>query len=240
MPLFGGLTPFPLRFGGWVPRLQRIVESLQTARGPIYSTSQSSAVYIENNAYARAIDRDAYGANERLANEFYPPTATIAGLLPRWETIFGIVPPQGATQQSRQAAAGAAYRRVVGTNSAQGLFDTVAGVLQPSGCFVGIVYSDLGSSGAVLWWPLNPNPTPDPLNPTPWYSTICHIDIQVQQPTGMLEGAFLNFVAQAMVTLDGLLPAWVTFDWFTTDVTAGVKGFYLDSYENLLRDAFDV
>ena len=61
-----------------------------------------------------------------------------------------------------------------------------------------------------------------------------------QQPAGVTEGAFLTIVADAMVTLDSLLPAWVTFDWFTVDETTGLDGFYLDSYENMLRDAFDV
>jgi hypothetical protein len=326
MPMFGGLTPFPLRFGGGVPRLQTIVESLQTARGQLYSTSTTSAVYVENNAVARAIDRDAYGCNERLSNQFYPATTTSVtglvtngiigkGLLSRWETIFNIVPTPGEPDGTRRTNLEYAWQRLVGSNDASGLYDTVIMVLEPLGIFVALAYQD--PSGAVSWWgppatpltgsfsvsnssssvtaslsqtgflvptntvefaeqvgtiytvltvagtaitltgnytgtsntrtsavllpagPATPNPFPDPLIPTPWYSTICHLNIQVQQPAGVTEGEFLTIVADAMVDLDGLLPAWVTFDWFTVDEVQGDIGFYLDSYENMLRDAFD-
>ena len=311
MPMFGGLTPFPLRMGGGVPRLQNIVESLQLARGEVYSTSIRSAVYIENNAIARAIDRDAYGCNERLANQFYPgKTSSVTapgigrGLLSRWETIFSIVPSPGKPDPLRRATLMASWERVVGSNDASGIYDTVVKVLQPQGVFVGLVYQDPnpettiapGSNGVTLpqatvyvasttgfptegivvvdgsyvaytgivggvtpnftgctggtatlatgdslastetasWWPYHPNPFPNPFIPTPWYSTICHVNIQVQQPSGMPEGTFLNLLSQAVSTLDSLLPSWVTFDWFV-----GPLGFYLDSYENLLREAFD-
>lgn len=249
MPFFGGLTPWPLRFGGGVPRMQSIVSSLQAARGQLYSTSATSAVYVENNAIARAIDRDGYGCNERLANQFYPETTTSlaklgpgyvgVGLLARWESIFGIVPAPQASDPVRRAPVVAAWQRLVGYNNAQGLLDVVSGVLTPYGIFVGVVTFG-PTTGAVSYWPAAPNPVPDPNIPTPWMSTISHIDIQVQQPAGMLEGEFLSLVAQAMASLDGLLPVWVTFDWFTVDTVAGVNGFYLDSYENLLRDVFDV
>ena len=326
MPMFGGLTPFPLRFGGGTPRLQSIVQSLQASRGQLYSTSTMSAVYVEDNAIARAIDRDGYGCNERLTNQFYPTTTSSyaglptdgiigVGLLPRWETIFGIVPTPGEPDATRRANLMAAWQQIVGSNDASGLYDVVVSVLEPLGIFVALVYQ--GVTGAVSWWgppatpltgnfavsnsssnvtaslsqtgllvptntveftnqagviytiltvsgtaitltshftgtsntvgavllppgPAIPNPFPDPLIPTPWYSTICHIGIQVQQPAGVTEGAFLTIVADAMVTLDSLLPAWVTFDWFTVDETTGLDGFYLDSYENMLRDAFDV
>jgi hypothetical protein len=244
MPMFGGKTPFPLRFGGGVPRLQRIIESLQVARGPMYSTSPTTAVGVENNALARTLDRDNYGANERMANSFSPYTTTaVTGMLPRWEAIFGITPNPSIPEPVRRATLIAAWQRIQGNNDAGGLSSIIASVLglplAPGSLLVAIVYTD-PTSGGVSWWPANPNPSPDPNAPTPWWSTVANVAIQVQQPSNYTEAQFLTAINQAMATLDGVLPAWVTFNWFTVDTTAGVKGWYFDSYENFMRDVFSV
>ena len=242
MPFFGGATPFPLRFGGGVPRLQRIVESLAKQRGPLYSTNPQSAVAVENNAYARVIDRDVYGANERLANQFDPTRTTADGLLPRWETVFALTPSPKDTEPERRAALVAAWQRFTRSNDAQGVSDTITGVLgqpsAPGSVLVAIEY--LSPSEAVSWWPGNPNPFPDAYQPTPWYSTVAYIAIKVTQPAGMTDAVFTATMNEAMVTLDGLLPSWVTFAWWTTDTTVGADGFYLDTAQNMWRDAFDV
>jgi hypothetical protein len=222
--------------------MQRIVESLQAQRGPLYSTNLKSAVGVENNAYARALDRDAYGVNERLANQFDPTRMTVDGLMPRWERIFGLTPPPGATEPQRRAAVTAAWQRFVQANNAQGLSDTITGVLgqpaAPGSLLVEIQY--LTPAEAVTWWPENPNPSPDAYQPTPWYSTLAYIAIKVQQPAGMTDADFTTAMNLATVTLDGLLPSCVTFAWWTTDTTVGADGFYLDTDQNLWRDAFDV
>lgn len=242
MPFFGGSTPWPLRFGGGVPRLQRIVESLQVQRGPLYSTNPKSAVGIENNAYARVIDRDVYGTNERLANQFDPRRTTADGLMSRWERVFDLTPATGATEPARRAAIVAAWQRFILNNDAQGLSDTITGVLgqpsAPGSLLVTIGY--VSPAAAISWWPINPNPFPDAYQPTPWYSTIAYIPIKVTQPAAMNDADFAAAMNEATTTLDGLLPSWVTFAWWTTDTTAGADGFYLDTPQNMWRDAFDV
>lgn len=231
----------PARIGGGTPRLQRIIESLQVARGPIYSTSPTSAVGVEHNAFARVLDRDSYGGNERLANSFNPYRTTALaghGLLPRWEAIFGIVPSPTEDEPTRRGAVVAAWQKQIANNDAQGLYDAVALVLGP--LFVSVVVNTPASAGDITWWPINPDPYATAALPVPWYSTRSCISIRVTQPANYTESAFLSAISSAMVLLDGLLPAYDTFQWFTTDVGSGFVGFYLDSYENLLRDVFDV
>jgi hypothetical protein len=239
LPLFGGRTPFPLRFGGGTPRLQRLIESLQIARGPLYSTNPLTAVGVENNALARVLDRDSYGGNERMSSSFLPSKATVLGghgTLPRWEGIFGIVAAPSTPEPVRRAAVVAAWQRFLANNGDGGLYTYVVLLLGP--LFVKIILTT--PTNAVTWWPNRPNPTPDPLTPTPWYSTISYVAIQVQQPATYTEAAFLAQLNSATVLLDWLLPSHCTYAWFTVDETASAVGFYLDSYENLLRDAFDV
>lgn len=240
MPFCGGQTPSPLRCGGGVPRLTRLIQSLQIARGPLYSTNPATAVGVENNAIARTLDRDNYGQNERMANAFLPSKAQAIGgrgTLARWEAIFGIVPSYQEPESVRRAALTTAWQRFLASNGAGGLTALMTSLLGP--VFVAVVTNAPGSTGDVTWWPNNPNPTPGTI-PSPWYSTRSCISIQVQQPAGYTEATFLASVAYAMGQLDWLLAAYDTFQWFTLDTGTGLKGFYLDSYENLLRDVFDV
>src|SRR5262252_5512670 len=110
MPWYGGTAPYPRRYGGGgIPglsssknRIDLVFASLSAARGSAYDQTTESAVGVENLAMARCVALEGYGANERLTNELYPPTSTIAGLLPRWETIMGLPPQASNTQRSRQ------------------------------------------------------------------------------------------------------------------------------------------
>lgn len=152
MPTFGGESPFPLRFGGapgGTTRLRRIIESLQSQMGTAYSTTASGPVYVWMNAMARIIDRDVYGVNERLASQFNPSTMTADGLLPRWEKVFGIVPPYGATEPARRAVVAAKWLSFVQANNDQPVRDALTAALGP--VFVGITY--VTPANAIEWWP---------------------------------------------------------------------------------------
>lgn len=139
----------PLRMGGGVPRLQRIVESLQSGRGAAYSTDQSTAVWVENNAIGRIIDRDMYGVHERLANQFLPTGCTADGLLPRWEAIFGITPATTDTEGVRRARLAAKWATIGLTNSDQPIRDALSAALGP--LYVGLSY--VTPANAISWWP---------------------------------------------------------------------------------------
>lgn len=154
MPFSGGYSPQPERTGGGdaggpAPLLQRIVEALAKARGRTYDQTLQSAVGAENMAYARAIAYDAYGSNIRFANEMNPATATVGGMLPRWEVILAAPPLPGDTQPTRQARCMAKLLRFGYGNNNQLVSDAVAAVLGP--LFVTMTY--IRPDQATVWWP---------------------------------------------------------------------------------------
>jgi hypothetical protein len=128
-----------------------VLEAMQSARGSAYSTSQNSAVYVENAGLARIIDRDVYGANERLAAQFTPTGMTVAGLLPRWEKILGIVSNPATPEATRRARVAQTWARIGQTNDDQPIRDALSAALGP--VFVGIVYAS--GANVLEWWPGN-------------------------------------------------------------------------------------
>lgn len=138
MPFTGGATPSPERYGGGtnntnVPAIQRVYESLASARGTAYDQCwpPASAVAAENMAMARAITFDLHGGNRRLANEFNPGRSTVGGLLPRWEKILGTPPLPGDPQPVRQARVAAAFARLGVGNGISAVVQQVQAALGP-------------------------------------------------------------------------------------------------------------
>lgn len=154
MPFTGGYNPSPEQTGGGDgssngPLLQRVFESIATARGQAFDQTLNSSVGAENMALARAITFDLYGANVRFANEMNPATATAAGNLPRWEAILGQPSQPGDTESQRQARCAAALGRFGRTNSSQPVIDILTATL--GALFVGLTL--FTPSDALVWWP---------------------------------------------------------------------------------------
>lgn len=154
MPFTGGYSPSPERTGGGdagsaTPRLQRIFESIAARRGKAFDQTDESIVGAETSAYARAIESDVYGANERFANEMNPGLATVDGLLPRWETIFGVTPVVGDTQAARQARVVNAALRFGATNNLQSIKDACRAVI--GNLFIDVTV--ITPANAIVWWP---------------------------------------------------------------------------------------
>ena len=154
MPFTGGFSPGPLRTGGGdagssAPRLQRIFESIAARRGKAFDQTPNSIVGAENMAYARAIDNDVFGANERFVNEMNPATATVDGNLPRWENIFGCPPVPGDTQVARQARVVRRAARFAATNDPQGITDALSAEIGT--LFIGLTL--ITPTQANTWWP---------------------------------------------------------------------------------------
>lgn len=328
---FGGYHPSPLRFGGGRgSRLERIVESLQAGRGAAYAQDTTGATFVENQAFGRVVDRDMYGVNERLANQFLPTGMTADGLLPRWEAIFGLTPAASDTEATRRARVAAQWALIGQANSMQPVHDACSAAL--GAAFVGISY--VTPANCLSWWPgLNGNggsvtstaspplavfvlggyqgtgssftiPTSGGLygarmtisnaanstnngtwpistqasttsvnvinanavatdygvggtigsptivwsitNPSePWFSTIAHLDIQVQVPTGYTLGQFYAALGAMNASLESIMPAWATWDWWLPSPSGGGgMGFYLDDNtnppNNLDTEVFDV
>ena len=154
MPFTGGLSPSPERTGGGVagsayPSVQRIFESIAARRGNAFDQTTTSIVGAENLAYARSIDADLYGANVRFANEMNPVTSTVAGLLPRWEKIFGVFMRPGDTEPVRQQRVAAKVALLGQLNNSQGIIDALTNALGK--LFVGLTL--ITPSEATTWWP---------------------------------------------------------------------------------------
>lgn len=236
MPAFGGYTPFPRRFGsgaepgttGNTPLLKRVFQSISAARGSAYSQSLQSAVGVENMAIARAIAIDGWQRNQKMANEFDPTRCTAAGLMPRWERIFGIVPPYGATEPQRRAALSAAWLRLVTGNWVQAAIDALSTALGP--LFVGLTFQT--PSTALSYWPGG-----NALAGFPWFSTLMLVSVQLTIPNGYANpqdgspnAKWWAATGGVATVLDPLLPAWCTFQFYILSITRnpGHIGFYCD------------
>lgn len=232
MSTFGGMNPFPRRFGGAPSRTQTIVKSLQTQLAPKYDTADTTGiVFIRLMAIARGI-AGAWAQNERLANQWDPER--MSDFLERWEKIFGLTPASTDSLTLRRARVGARIAL-----AGYGTFAAVYVLCQMllGSVFVSIVHTP--SSVAQVWtpagWPMG-NHRVFPTDPT-WYSSVAHLAIVVQQPSTMDDSEFYTTVASVMPELDTILPAWMTFEW-VRDGSHGI-GFYLDDEHNLDNERFD-
>lgn len=241
MPSYGGTCPYPRRMGGGPSLVAVIMDSFAASRGTAYSTSQDSAVMVENLAFAREIAA-AYEANKRLANQFDPSRMTES--LDDWTKMMKIVVRAGMTDAQKRDAVAAVFSRV-GNDI---LRTYVEPLLQAAlgGVYYDIEYIPYASAvmsvpdGTYPWGVVTPN--------APWSSTVCRVLVRLQKLTGMSEGEFYEEAGKVFQVLDNLLPAWVTFDWYrepatgTPIVVAGgpsAAGFYLDDDHNLDNSLFD-
>lgn len=229
----GGLHPQPHVDGGGVPRLERILKALNQARGTAYNTDSDSNVYVENMALARAIN-ETWDVNQRLANIWDPNRLT--DMLERWEKILAIprLPDDAdATRRAKVAAHLARFGKAANRARLLELLEAELGAV-----FVALYYID--TDDAVVQWPANG-----------WtdqfFSSVAHILVKVEKPSGYTEGDFYAAVAKINPLLDGVLPSWVTWDWYrngsshtgtwSTDTGAG---FWLDDDYNLDNQIFDI
>lgn len=222
MPFFGGYAPFPLRFGGGVPRIKTLYQSLNEARGTAYDTSDESNVTAETMAHARALD-SAWSANRRMALQWDPLRMT--DFLPRWEAILDLHPGPNDSVAARRQAVQAKFLAWAGQTALQELVEAIAG-----DSFVAIVYTDVVD--AVPRWPANGYPTK-------WSSNVAHILVRVQYAPNQTEAEFWNMRRRISRTLRDFLPAWTTFDIGTFRPDGVSEGFFLDE-RNLNFETFRV
>jgi hypothetical protein len=112
---YGGFSFQPEQYGGGRRRIEYILDALlQSSQDEIGLNiapgglgNVPSNVWLEDAATARGID-SAWSTNVRGSNEFDPRRTQ--AMLPRWEAIFGIVPPRGATPAQRRAAVTFAFQ----------------------------------------------------------------------------------------------------------------------------------
>ncbi len=242
MPACGGKAPYPRRMGGGKTLVATILESLNQQRGTAYDVSESSPVYAENMAMARAL-ANAWSTNQRLANQADPLRMT--DTLPRWEKILDLHPLPTDTEPVRRAAVAKAFERIGKTFNRSRLQQLVERELGPF--YLGTYYIPLAL--AIVTVPDSSYPFGTPNPDYPWSSNACKVLIHVQKPAGYSWGDFLEVVGRLGPVLDQALTAWQPWDWYVSpslyapvNVVNGPvgAGFYLDDEHNLDFEIFDV
>lgn len=248
MPAYGGLSPYPRRCGGGTPRLKIILESVQTSLGTAYSTDSSALIAARNNAIARMISA-AWGTNERLGN-IADPYRMHPSLIPRWERIMAIVPPDGATESGRRDAINLRVVAIGKNPDRQRIYDESTDVL--GAAFVDLYY--IPNAYAVIHVPDTSYPFGSVVeNPygtfgasNPWYSTTAHFLVLTAKPAAMTEGDYHDLLATWTRRMDPIVPTWATFDWYRAPETGAaiavpdgpsMTGMYLDE-RNLNNSVF--
>lgn len=150
MPAYGGYTPGAERYGGSTPVVATIHAALNAARGTAYDVTESSPVWVENMAIARAI-ANVWNTNELLGNQFDPRRATVT--LARWERIYGISPAPGATDADRCATLAALVERTGVNANYQEILDRLTAAVAPIP--VSISHDTPSTSGVIINWPGN-------------------------------------------------------------------------------------
>lgn len=222
--------------------MQVILDSLNADRGTALDASNThSIVYAENMAIARAISAT-WGTNERLGNSWIPARMS-EDILERWEAILALAPAPTDTAAVRRQRVAALLARAAHTPNSAYLNTILSASL--GSAFVGLEF--ISFDNALIHVPDGTYPWGSVSADMPWSSTVCHILIKLQKPSGWTERAFYDAAAMVGPLLEPILPVWVTFDWYrggpiSASIPGGpsAAGFYLDDTSNLDNELFDV
>jgi hypothetical protein len=244
---YGKYHPYPRRFGGnkyeGKPLLEVLNKSIDAQRGAAFDTEDGTTVVaIENHAFARALAYDGWEVNARLGMQSDPTRTT--DMLSRWETIFKIRPSPTATDKERRDELALRWARFGELANHAELEEALQVAL--GDYFYAVEYISLAN--AVVHVPDGTYPWGTVVDGIAWYSTVAHILVRVQKPTGATEADFYEHAGKVVTTLDPIVNAFVTFDWYREpestpiNVSGGPSagGFYLDDEHNLDNNVFDV
>lgn len=244
---FGGYHPHPRRFGGGKyngkPHLQVLHESLNAQRGAAFNTeSETSIAAVETMAWARAIVFDGWELNARVGHQW--DARRVTDMLPRWEAIFKIRPRPGTSLRARRAELLRRWQLFGGVSNHARLTTALQGTL--GDYFYAVEYTPLAN--AVVHVPDDSYPWGTVVEGITWYSTVAHILVRLQKPTGATEAQFYEAAGKVPLILDPILNIFDTFDWYREpdtgtpiSITDGpsAAGFYLDDEHNLDNNIFD-
>lgn len=247
---YGGFHPYPRRFGGnrysGKPLTEVVYESLSASRGDAYDTEDGTTIVaIENKAYARALVYDGWEVNARLALQWDP--WRITDMLPRWEKVFAIFVPPGASDYARRKEVAKRWGRFGQVSNHARMKTVLADEL--GAFFVDLEY--ISVANAVVHVPDNTYPWGTVVPGITWYSTVSHYLVRLQKPVGAIENEFYDAASKVTGILDPIANAFATFDWYRAptdpghapiNVTGGpsAAGIYLDEDANLDNHVFDV
>ena len=236
---YGGFSPQPERYGGGRRNIEFILDHLlqSDVQEVGLDVTHGSCVWVEEVATARAIN-SAQNTNERGANEFDP--RRMQSMLPRWETIFGVVPPLNSTLPLRRKAITFKFNALGKSPTPGQIMDDLTYLATTSDgestIFVGI--TNTSSATGPSYFPGSSFPNPYVIGGATvvgslvdWWSAVLNVCVNVVMPAGMSETVYNDLIGAMSSYLDGTLPAWCTFCF------AQSTGFFLDQ-ANLSVEAF--
>lgn len=236
----GGMSPLPAPLGGGKPRVKAVLEGLNADRGTAYdATNSETYVYAHNMALARAISA-AWGTNERLARLWVPESMSM-DVLERWEKIMAIYPAPDDSNEVRRARVGRLLARfgraIVADEIEERLTQELGDVF--------VQVDHISYANAYITVPDGTYPWGSVDTTRPWSSTMAHVLIRLQKPTGYSEVDFYEAAGRVTQILDPILPAWAYATWYrpgpvSQNISGGPSagGFYLDDAHNLDNEVF--
>lgn len=218
MGSFGGMRPYPRKFGGGKSNEEVILNSLNADLGTAYEADdETKIVYVQNLAIARAIAAG-WATNGRLGL-LWDPRRMSMDIVARWENILAITPSPTATDNYRRTQ----LSRLMARFGQPAIYGILADALR-SACgdaFVAIEHTDVAS--ATITVPDGTYPFGTVVSGKPWSSTVAHIKVQLTKPSGWTEGQFREAAKQVSLVLDPELPAWCTYEWYRVGMPLGIS-----------------
>jgi hypothetical protein len=226
---FGGFNPHPRRLGGGTPRAKIIFQGLAADKGTAFdATNESTLVYAETVAQARAVS-GCWNTNERVSKAWQPMRCPLE-LLVRWERLLALFPRATDTLYARRVRVAEHLARF-GQATLPGRLDTLL-TEKLGDAYVAVEYISFANARVIV--PSGSWPFGDVDESFTWASTVCHVLVCLQKPSGMTEGAFYEAAGLAVQLVDPILPAWCTFDWYRAGSESNVisggpseGGFYI-------------
>jgi hypothetical protein len=200
--------------------LQQIASSLLAQRGNAITTQVGSIMWVETQAWARAI-YNIWAVNQKMAYQFDPDKMT--DFLPRWNAIMGLAALPTDTIQTQQARIAARFAAINNNPDTQAVTDLLEGALGIT--FLALLnvnaeYSAaeeaVGVKPAYVQFPGGTSITGGTTNVGngPWLSCIQELFIEVTNPPTFTNNQFYSTVNTIFPILGQYLPAYDTFDWF--------------------------
>lgn len=216
--MLGAYGSLPMRLGGGPEELRVIHEDLLESYGSAFDKSRGGYLWDLCYADARALWA-AWQCNARLLAQCNPTTATWS--LSSWERTNGLS-SYGLTIGQRRKQLAEHERRQGQSTSFQHVVDLLRETMGDT--FVEIRLLDPDDANVHV--PDNTYPWGTVDNSAPWYSSVSHVAVVLQDVPGVSEGEFYERVGAMNSILQGRLSVWATYDWIKLPA-----GFFLDVSE---------
>ncbi|MFZ2911471.1 MAG: hypothetical protein WAZ75_00115 [Candidatus Absconditicoccaceae bacterium] len=187
---------------------EQILQSLNQARGTAYAVEPGTAIYVENYAFAKAIN-DLWISNQRMVNQFDPHKMGV--FIDRWEKIYGITTHSNSLEK-RKAVIAAKMSLATNAPITQVVSDLCRAYL--GDLFVEVNhYTALDNEGGVPGGAtvVGGVTLPDDI----WFSPISLISVRTWQKRDKLdnimydERQYQKDINDLSAVLDGFLPAYM-------------------------------